>query len=179
MAQTPYGAVEEAKKHVDSYRMSVRIKGIWSHSQLPVEGEFNILAVKENGIIIQDEEKRAYFITFNPYTSIIITKISVLKKERIEKEVIIRQSSYCLFDQIEIPDDSIVSGYMFYEGYENIKDIIFGFNEEEYRLIRPDEHKLNKLILSYCPTEFLEKLKNRGLFVSHANLTITHFKEVP
>lgn len=178
MAQTPYGAIEEAKKYADSYRMSVRLKGIWSHSQLPVEGEFNILAVKENGIIIQDNDKRAYFISYNPYTSILINKISILKKEKIKKEVINQQYSYCLLEQIEIPDDSIVSGYIFYEGYENIKEIIFDFNEEEYRLIRPDEHKLNKLILSYCPTEFLEKLKNRGLFVSHANLTITHFNEV-
>lgn len=178
LGQTTYGAVEEAKKYVNSHRVSVNLKGIWSHSQMPVEGEFSVLAVKEKGLVIQDNNKKAYFISQGPYTSIIINKISVIKKEKIQKEVMIKQFSYCLLDQINLPRDSIVSGHIFYEGYENIKDILFSFGEEEYKFIRPAKSKLNKLILSYCPVEFLERLKDRGLFISYADLTITHYKEI-
>jgi len=178
LAQTPYGAIEETKKHINLCRISVHLKGIWSHSQMPVEGEFNVLAVKEDGLIILDDKLKAYFLSCGPYTSIIINKISVIKNEKIEKEVIKKQFSYCLLDQIDIPENSIISGHIFYEGYENIKDILFSFGEEEYKLIRSGGQKLNKLTLSYCPVEFLDKLKNRGLFVSHADLTITHYKEI-
>jgi len=177
ISQTTYGAIEEAKKYSDSYLIKVRIKGIWQESQMPVDEEFKVLAVLDEGLIIQSIQNKTYLVTYRSYSAIIINKINVILDKKIKKEVIDKKYSYLLFDSIEIPKDSIVSGYIFYEGYENIKDILWSFEEKEYRVIKIDPNHGNKLILSYCPNTFLEKLKNRSLYISHADLTITQFKE--
>ena len=61
---------------------------------------------------------------------------------------------------------------------KNIKDIIWSFDEKEYKVLKIDPNQGNKLILSYCPDTFLRKLRNKSLYVSHADLTITEYKEV-
>ena len=177
LSQNPLGAIEEVKKYADSYAIDVRIKGLWKESQLPVEDTFTVLAVQQNGLIITREDK-VFFISYNFYSSIIINKINVITKEKIKKEVQNKKYHYCLFDQIEIPENSIVSGYIFYEGYEGIKDLVWGFEEREYHVLKIAPEISNKLILSYAPTSYLKKLKDKGLFISHADLTITTFEVI-
>lgn len=179
ISQTTYGAIEEAKKHSEDYSLKVRIKGIWQESQIPVDEEFSVLAVLDEGLIIEGNNSKIYLVTYRAYSAIIISKINVILGKGIKKQVLNKEYSYCLFDSIEIPKNSIISGFIFYEGYENIKDILWSFEENEYRVIRIDPEQGNKLILSYCPSAFLEKLKNQSLYVAHANLTITEFREVP
>ena len=178
LAQTPYGAIEEAKKYSEQYSLKVKIKGIWSESQNKVDDEFKVLAVQDNGLIVEADNKKVYFISYSHYSAIIINKISVILDKKIQKVVINKKYAYCLFDSIEIPENSIISGYIFYEGYENIKDIIWSFDEKEYKVIKIDPNQGNKLIFSYCPDTFLRKLKNKSLYVSHADLTITKFEEL-
>lgn len=174
LSQNPLGAIEEVKKYADTYAIEVRIKGLWKESQLPVDEMFSVLAVQQNGLIVAQEGK-VFFLSYSYYSSIIINKISVITGEKIKKIVTSRKYEYCLFDQIEIPDNSIISGYLFYEGYEGIKDLIWGFEEREYRVLRIDPNAGNKLILSYAPSEFLKKMRYKGLFISHGDLTITKF----
>ena len=176
LAQTPYGAIEEAKKYSEQYSLKVKIKGIWAESQNRVDDEFKVLAVQDNGLIVEAKNKKVYLISYSHYSAIIINKISVILDKKIRKVVINKKYSYCLFDSIEIPENSIISGYIFYEGYENIKDIIWSFDEKEYKVIKIDPNQGNKLIFSYCPDTFLKKLKNKSLYVSHADLTITRFE---
>lgn len=178
LAQTPYGAIEEAKKYSEEYSLKVKITGIWAESQNRVDDEFKVLAVQDNGLIVEADNKKVYFISYSHYSAIIINKISVVLDKKIRKVVLNRKYSYCLFDSIEIPQNAIISGYIFYEGYENIKDIIWSFDEKEYKVIKIDPNQGNKLILSYCPDTFLRKLKNKSLYVSHADLTITRFEEL-
>ena len=178
LAQTPYGAIEEAKKYSEQYSLKVKIKGIWAESQNKVDDEFKVLAVQDNGLIVEAKNRKVYFVSYSHYSSIIINKISVILDKKIRKVVINKKYSYCLFDSIEIPENSIISGYIFYEGYENIKDIIWSFDEKEYKVIKIDPNQGNKLIFSYCPDTFLKKLKNKSLYVSHADLTITKFEEL-
>ncbi len=178
ISQTTYGAIEEVKKYSDSYLIKVKIKGIWTESQYPVDEEFEVLAVQDNGLIVESKEKKIFFASYSHYSAIIINKINVVLDKKIQKRVTTKEYSYCLFDSIDIPKDSIISGFVFYEGYENIKDILWSFEENEYRVIRIDPEQGNKLILSYCPSGFLEKLKNQSLYVAHADLTITEFKEI-
>ncbi|MEW6008227.1 MAG: metal-dependent hydrolase [Candidatus Omnitrophota bacterium] len=178
ISQTTYGAIEEAKKYSENYLIKVRIKGIWAESQMPVDEEFSVLAVLDEGLIIEDNKDRIYLVTYRAYSAIIINKINVILGKKIQKQVSDKEYSYCLFDSIDIPKNSIISGFIFYEGYENIKDILWSFEEKEYKVIRIDPNQGNKLILSYCPSEFLEKLKNQSLYVAHADLTITEFKEI-
>ena len=178
LAQTPYGAIEEAKKYSEEYSLKVKIKGIWAESQNRVDDEFKVLAVQDNGLIVEARNRRVYFVSYSHYSAIIINKISVILDKKIRKVVINKKYSYCLFDSIDIPENSIISGYIFYEGYENIKDIIWSFDEKEYKVIKIDPNQGNKLIFSYCPDTFLKKLKNKSLYVSHADLTITKFKEL-
>jgi len=178
LSQTPYGAIEEAKKYSEQYSLKVKIKGIWAESQNRVDDEFKVLAVQDNGLIVEADNKKVYFVSYSHYSAIIINKISVILDKKIQKVVINKKYSYCLFDSIEIPENSIISGYIFYEGYENIKDIIWSFDEKEYKVIKIDPNQGNKLIFSYCPDTFLKKLKNKSLYVSHADLTITKFEEL-
>ena len=178
LAQTPYGAIEEAKKYSEEYSLKVKIKGIWAESQNRVKEEFKVLAVQDNGLIVEADNKKVYFVSYSHHSAIIINKISVILDKKIRKVVLNKKYSYCLFDSIEIPQNSIISGYIFYEGYENIKDIIWSFDEKEYKVIKIDPNQGNKLIFSYCPDTFLRKLKNKSLYVSHADLTITRFEEL-
>ena len=175
LAQTPQAAIEEAKKYSEEYLLKVHIKGIWDKSQSVVDDEFKVLAVQSSGLIVEAKDKKVYLASYSYYSAIIINKISVIPDKRIKKRVTNKKYSYCLFDTVNIPKDSIVSGYIFFEGYENIKDILWSFDEKEYRVVRVDPDQTNKLIISYCPDSFLQKLKNRSLFVSHADLTITEF----
>jgi len=177
ISQTPYGAIEEAKKYSEDYILKVKIKGIWTESQNLVDEEFKVLAVQASGLIVESNNKKIYSVSQSYYSAIIINKINVILGKKIQKHVSAKEYSYCLFDSIEIPENSIISGFIFYEGYENIKDLLWSFDEKEYKVIRIDPDKGNKLILSYCPNSFLEKLKNKSLYVSHADLTITEFKE--
>ncbi len=178
LSQTPYGAIEEAKKYSEEYLLKVKIKGIWTESQNVVDDEFKVLAIQDNSLIVEAQNKKIYLVSYSYYSAIIINKISVITDKKIRKRVTNRKYSYCLFDSIGIPRDSIISGYIFYEGYENIKDILWSFDEKEYRVIKIDPDQGNKIILSYCPDEFLRQLKNKSLYVSHADLTITEFKEI-
>jgi len=178
ISQTPNGAIEEVKKYSEDYLLKVKIKGIWTESQNPVNEEFKVLAVQASGLIVESKNKKIYSVSQSYYSAIIINKINVILDKKIQKRVTNKTYSYCLFDSIEIPKNSIISGYIFYEGYENIKDLLWSFDEKEYRVIRIDPDKGNKLILSYCPNTFLEKLKHKSLYISHADLTITEFKEV-
>lgn len=178
ISQTTYGAIEEVKKYSDSYLIKVKIKGIWTESQYPVDEEFKVLAVQDNGLIVESKDKKIFLVSYSYYSAIIINKINVILDKKIQKKVAAKEYSYCLFDSIEIPKNSIISGFIFYEGYENIKDILWSFDENEYRVIRIDPDQGNKLILSYCPSAFLEKLKNQSLYVAHADLTITEFREI-
>jgi len=175
LAQTPYGAIEEAKKYSEEYLLKVRIKGIWAESQQTLDDEFKVLAVQDNGLIVEAEDKKIYLVSYSYYSAIIINKINVIRDKRIKKHVTNKKYSYCMFDLIEIPKDAIISGYIFYEGYENIKDIIWSFDEKEYKVLKIDPNQGNKLILSYCPDTFLRKLRNKSLYVSHADLTITEY----
>ncbi|RLI58517.1 MAG: hypothetical protein DRO67_10665 [Candidatus Asgardarchaeum californiense] len=127
---------------------------------------------------MEAKNRKVYFVSYSHYSSIIINKISVILDKKIRKVVINKKYSYCLFDSIEITENSIISGYIFYEGYENIKDIIWSFDEKEYKVIKIDPNQGNKLIFSYCPDTFLKRLKNKSLYVSHADLTITRFEEI-
>lgn len=178
LAKTPYGAVEEVKKYSQDYLMSVRIKGIWKQSQQLVEDTFTVLAVQDDGLIVQGQDNRAYFVSYTPFSAVIVNKISVTLQKKVTKEVFRKEYEYCLFDTIDIPEHSIISGYIFYEGYDNIKDILWSFDEKEYWVIKVDPKQGNKLILSYCPDLFLRQLQNKSLYVSHAVLTITAYKEV-
>jgi hypothetical protein len=143
-----------------------------------LEDEFKVLAVQDNGLIVEAKDRKVYFVSYSHYSAIIINKISVVLDKKVRKVVTNNKYSYCLFDSIDIPENSIISGYIFYEGYENIKDIIWSFDEKEYRVIKIDPNQGNKLILSYCPDIFLRKLKNKSLYVSHADLTITKFERL-
>jgi inner membrane protein len=166
LSQNPYGAVEEAQKWSDEFLLSATIKGIWKESQLPVNENFKVLAVQGNGILITKNNK-VFYISYNPQSSIIINKIWIAKEKKIEKLLIEKKFDYILFDSIEIPENSIISGYLFYEGYEGIQDVVYGYEEREYRTIRIDPRIGNKLIISYCPAEVLKKMKNKGLYISH------------
>jgi inner membrane protein len=177
LAQTPQAAVEEAKKYSEEYLLRVRIKGIWDKSQSVVDDNFKVLAVQSNSLIVEAKDKKVYLVSYSYYSAIIVNRISVITDRKIRKRVTNKKYSYCLFDTVDIPKDSIISGYIFFEGYENIKDILWSFDEKEYRVIRIDPDQTNKLIISYCPDTFLRKLQNRSLFVSHADLTITEFLE--
>lgn len=177
LAQTPYGAIEEAKKYSEDYLLKVKIKGIWAESQNKIDDEFKILAVQDSGLIVEALNKKIYLVTHSYYSAILVNKISVIPDKKIKKKVSVQQYSYCLFDSIKIPRNSIISGYMFYEGYDNIKDIIWSFDEKEYRVIKIDPEQGNKLMLSYCPDTFLRQLQNKSLYVSHADLTITEYQE--
>ncbi|MFC1621600.1 metal-dependent hydrolase [Candidatus Omnitrophota bacterium] len=178
ISQTPNGAIEEVKKYSEDYLLKVKVKGIWTESQDTVDEEFKVLAIQDQGLIAESQDKKIYFLGCSYYSAIIINKINVILDKKIQKRVTSKTYSYCLFDSIQIPKDSIISGYIFYEGYENIKDLLWSFDEKEYKVIKIDPGKRNKLILSYCPNTFLEKLKHKSLYVSHADLTITEFKDI-
>ncbi|MFH1504456.1 MAG: hypothetical protein ABIH08_03590 [Candidatus Omnitrophota bacterium] len=177
LSQNPYGAVEEAQKWSDEYLLSARIKGIWEESQLAVEETFRVLAVQGNGMLITKANK-VFYISYKPPSSIIINKIWIAKDKKIKKVLIEDKFDYVLFDSIKIPEDSIISGYLFYEGYEGIQDVVYGYEEREYRTIKIAPHIGNKLIISYCPSEVFKKMRNQGLYISHGELSITKFEEV-
>lgn len=178
IAQTTYGAIDEIKKYSDDYLIKVKIKGFWTESQMPVDEEFKVLAILDDGLIVEDKRSKIYFITYKSHSAIIISKINVVLDKKIIKRVINKNYSYCLFDSIDIPNNCLISGFIFYEGYENIKDVLWSFDEDEYKVIKIDPQQANKLILSYCPDSFLKKLKDKSLYVSHADLTITKFEEI-
>jgi len=178
LAQTPYGAIEEAKKYSEDNLLKVKIRGLWRKSQSAINDEFKVLAIQDDGLIVQSRNKKIYLASHTYYSAIVINRISVHAQEKIEKSAVSKKYSYCLFDSINIPEDSIVSGYIFYEGYENIKEIIWSFDEDEYRVIKIDPEHANKLIISYCPNTFLMKLYGKSLFVSHAELTITTARKI-
>lgn len=178
ISQTPYGAIEEVKKYSDSYLIKVRIKGIWTQSQYPVDEDFKVLAIQDKGLVVESSDGKIFFAGYSYYSAVIINKINVILDKKIEKHTTQKEYSYTLFDSIEIPQNSIISGFIFYEGYDNIKDILWSFAENEYRAIRIDPEQGNKLILSYCPDTILRKLCNQSLYVSYADLTITSFKEI-
>ena len=124
LSQTTYGAVEEAKKDISSYELEAEVKGLWKETQEPVERTFKVIAVLDEALIIADRG-RCYLVSYKPFTSILIKKISLIRKQRIKRYTITKTYSYCLFDSIDIPESSIVSGFIFYEGYQNIKDLLF------------------------------------------------------
>lgn len=177
LSQTTYGAIEETKKFSDDYLIKVKIKGIWQESQMPVDDEFRVLAILDEGLIIENGQHKIYLVTYKAHSAIIISKINVILGKGIKKHSFTKHYSYCLFDQIDISQGAIISGFIFYEGYENIKDILWSFDENEYKVMRIDPHQANKLILSYCPDSLLNRLKDKSLYVSYADLTITKFKE--
>ena len=177
LSQTTYGAVEEAKKDISSYELEAEVKGLWKETQEPVERTFKVIAVLDEALIIADRG-RCYLVSYKPFTSILIKKISLIRKQRIKRYTITKTYSYCLFDSIDIPESSIVSGFIFYEGYQNIKDLLFSYEEKEYPTVRLQRDKagnliINKLIINYCPASFLEKFKQRSIFVSYAVLNFT------
>jgi len=179
LSQNTYGAIEEAKQYSEENILRVKISGIWRKSQSRVDDDFSVLAVLIDGLIVKAKDNRIYLINNSYNSAIVINKISVLVDEKIEKQVTSSSYSYCVFDSIDIPKDSIVSGYIFYEGYENIKDMLWSFDTDEYRVIRIDSEHANKLIISYCPDTFLRELYDKSMFVSHADLTITKFRRLP
>ena len=177
LSQTTYGAIEEAKKDISSYALEVKVDGIWKLTQKPVNETFRVVAVLDEALIIESKGK-CYLISYKPYTSILVKRISLLRRKKIKRYTLSRTYRYCLFDQIEIPDNSVVSGFIFYEGYENIKSILFGYDQSEYRTIRLERDEkgnliINKLLISYCPSEVFKKLRGRSLFVSYAVLNFT------
>jgi membrane-bound metal-dependent hydrolase YbcI (DUF457 family) len=179
LSQNTRGVVEEAKKFSDGYSLKVRVDGIWRHSQVRVDDEFRVLAVLNSGLVVESRDGKTYLISWQHYSAIIVRKINIIQRDKIEKRVVQKKYSHCLFDSMDIPENSIVSGYMFYDGYENIKDIIWSFSDAEYQTLRVDPDHTNKLILKYCPDSFLRKLKYRGMFVIYADLTITQFTGGP
>jgi inner membrane protein len=179
LAQTPYSAIEEAKNLSEDYSLKVKVSGIWRKSQVRVDDEFNVLAVQGSGLIVQAGDGRVFFLSNSYHSAIVINRIGVYTIEKTEKSVTSKKYSYCLFDSIDIPRNSIISGYIFYEGYENIKDVLWSFDEDEYEVIKTDPGMLNKIVLSYCPDTFLRKLYGNSLFVSYADLTITELRRLP
>ncbi|HEC91716.1 MAG TPA: metal-dependent hydrolase [Candidatus Atribacteria bacterium] len=182
LSQTTYGAIEEAKKDISNYQLYVQIQGIWKETQQPLNKEFKVLAVLDEALVINQND-RCYLISYKPFTSILIKKISLIRKQKIKRYTITKIYSYCLFDQIDIPRNSIISGFIFYEGYQNIKDLLFSYEEKEYPTVRLKRDKagnliINKLIINYCPSSFLEKFKQRSIFVSYAILNFTITEEL-
>ena len=151
LAQTPYSAIEEAKNLSEENSLKVKINGIWSKSQVRVDDEFQVLAVQGSGIIARAKDGRVFFLSNSYNSAIVINKISVFTTGKIEKSVTSKKYSYCVFDSIDIPHGSIISGYIFYEGYENIKDIIWSFDEDEYRVIKTDTSRANKTAFKTGP----------------------------
>jgi hypothetical protein len=179
ISQTTYGAIEEAKKDILNYDLEVKIEGLWKITQKPLNHTFKVIAVLDEALIIENNNK-CYLVSYKPYTSILVKKISLLRKRKIERYTISQTYRYCIFDQIDIPENSIASGFIFYEGYENIRSLVFNYDQDEYRTVRFEKNEkgkltINKLILSYCPVSVLKKFKGRSLFISYAvlNFTIT------
>jgi len=178
LSQNPYWAVEEAKKYAPTRELTMTVQGLWKHSQLPVEGEFRLLAIQEDGFIAE-QQGRVYFLSYHPGTAVLIHKLKLTIGPKVTKTLHARKIDYQLFDEIEIPPNSIASGYLFFEGFEGISEILYDFSEAEYRTLRIDPHLGHKLLVSYCPSEVLERLKGRGLFISHGDLSITEFVKTP
>lgn len=178
LSQNPYWAIEEAKRYGPAHEITMTVQGLWKDSQMPVEGEFQLLAIQEDGFIAQ-QQGRVYFLSYHPQTAVLIHKLKLAIGPTITKTLHTRRIDYQLFDEVEIPPRAIASGYLFFEGFEGISDVLYDFTEAEYRTLRIDPHIGHKLLVSYCPSDVLERLKGRGLFISHGDLTITEFVRVP
>lgn len=178
LSQNPYWAIEEAKKYAPNHELTMTVQGLWKETQLPVEGEFRLLAIQENGFIAAQGE-RVYFLSHTPFTAVLIHKLKLTIGPKVTKVLHSQRIDYKLFDEIEIPPNSIASGYLFFEGFEGISEILYDFSEAEYRTLRIDPHIGHKLLISYCPSDVLERLKGKGLFVSHGDLSITELVRTP
>lgn len=178
LSQNPYWAIEEAKRYGTTHELTMTVQGLWKESQMPVEGEFRLLAIQENGFIVE-QQGRAYFLSHTPFTAVLIHKLKLTLGPKITKALHARKIDYQLFDEVEIPPNSIASGYLFFEGFEGISEVLYDFSEAEYRTLRIDPHIGHKLLVSYCPSEVLERLKGKGLFISHGDLAITQFVRTP
>lgn len=178
LSQNPYWAVEEAKKHAPTHELTMTIEGLWKESQMPAEGEFRLLAIQENGFIVE-QDGRAYFLSHTPFTAVLIHRLKLTIGPRITKTLRVQRIDYKLFDEVEIPPHSIASGYLFFEGFEGISEVLYDFTEAEYRTLRIDPNIGHKLLVSYCPSEVLERLKGKGLFVSHGDLSFTQHVASP
>lgn len=188
LSQNPYWAVEEAKRYGPTHELTMTVQGIWKESQMPVEGEFRLLAIQENGFIAQHAptpnglvrgQGRVYFLSHTPFTAVLIHKLKLTMGPRIRKTHSSQKLDYQLFDEVAIPPHAIASGYLFFEGFEGISDVLYDFSDAEYRTLRIDPTIGHKLLVSYCPSEVLERLKGKGLFVSHGDLSITQFVRSP
>ena len=178
LSQNPYWAVEEAKRYGTTHELTMAIEGLWKESQMPVEGQFRLLAIQEDGFIAE-QRGRVYFLSYHPGTAILIHKLKLAIGPQIRKIHSTQKLDYRLFDEIEVPPNSIASGYLFFEGFEGISEVLYDFTEAEYRTLRIDPFIGHKLLVSYCPSEKLAKLKGRGLFISHGDLSFTQFLHVP
>jgi membrane-bound metal-dependent hydrolase YbcI (DUF457 family) len=188
LSQNPYWAIEEAKKFASTHDVTMTVQGLWKESQLPVDGSFRLLAIQENGFIAQHAptpndlvrgQGRVYFLSHTPFTAVLIHKLKLAIGPKITKALHHRRIDYQLFDEVAIPPDAIASGYLFFEGFEGIQETLYDFTEAEYRTLRVDPRLGHKLLVSYCPSDILARLKGKGLFVSHGDLSITQFVRSP
>lgn len=178
LSQNPYWAVEEAKRFAPTHDVTMTVRGLWKQDQVPVDGSFRMLAIQEDGFLAE-QEGRVYFLSYHPHTAVLIHRLKLAIGPKMTKVLSTRQIDYHLFDEIAIPPDSIASGYLFFEGFEGISEVLYDFSEAEYRTLRIDPHIGHKLLVSYCPSEVLERLKGKGLFISHGDLAITQFVRSP
>jgi len=178
LSQNPYWAIEEAKRYAPTHELAMSVQGLWKESQIPVQGEFRLLAIQEDGFVVE-QQGRVYFLSYHPQTAVLIHKLKLTIGQRVTKVLHTHRIDYQLFDEVAIPPHSITSGYLFFEGFEGISEVLYDFSEAEYRTLRIDPHIGHKLLVSYCPSERLAQLKGRGLFISHGDLSFTQFVHVP
>jgi inner membrane protein len=172
LSQNPYWAIEEAKRHAPTHELTMEVDGVWRTGQAPIRAQFRLLAVLEQGFIAAQGPK-VYFLSHTPDTAILIRKLKLTISAPITKTLRTQRLDYQLFDEVPIPAGSVASGYVFFEGFEGIAEILYDVGESEYRTLRIDPHLGHKLLVSFCPAEVLERLKGRGLFISHGELVFT------
>lgn len=174
-----YSASREARRFFPDYELTCQIRGTWRDTLLPTDYEerFRVVAVEQSNLYFARAD--AVFTTGGPTPSVTIDRILVDRARSVTRRSTRVELDHQLVDELQenLPDSAVITGIIVAEKLdEDQREEDYVAASEEFRTIQVSSRTkdADEIRITYCPAErFRAALFNRGIFVLHAQLTVT------